>query len=98
MRAATLEDYRARPREVLLPGLRGDHRGAGALTSDPARLRRAEPAGDGAGQQVPAASAVETARATKGSRSMSRHWRIRAAPAWWRSTQLFKLVAPLSLA
>ena len=31
MRAAALEDYRARPREVLLPGLRGDYRGAGAF-------------------------------------------------------------------
>ena len=59
MRAAALEDYRARPREVLLPGLRGDHRGAGALPSDPARLCRTEPAGDGAVRQVPAASAVE---------------------------------------
>ena len=45
--------------EMLLPGLRGDHRGAGTLTSDPAWLCRAEPAGDGAGQQVPVAPAVE---------------------------------------
>src|SRR6202165_1851989 len=54
MRAAALEDYRACPRKVLLPRLRGDHRGAGALASDPARFCRTEPAGDGAGQQVPA--------------------------------------------
>jgi hypothetical protein len=59
MRAAALEDYRAYPREVLLPGLRSDHRSACALPSDPEWLCRAEPAGDGAGQQVPAASAVE---------------------------------------
>ena len=38
-----------------------DHRGAGTLASDPARLCRTEPASDGAGQQVPAASAVEPA-------------------------------------
>src|SRR6516164_3914798 len=49
MRTAALEDYRAYPRKVLLPGLRGDHRGAGALPSDPARLCRAGSAGDGAG-------------------------------------------------
>jgi transposase len=35
------------------------HRGAGVLASDPARFCRAEPAGDGAGQQILAASAVE---------------------------------------
>src|SRR4029077_2059560 len=59
MRAAALEDYRACPREVLLSGLRGDYRGTGALASDPAWLCRTEPAGDGAGKQILAASAVE---------------------------------------
>jgi transposase len=37
--------HRTRSREVRLSRLRGDHRAAGAVASDPARLRRPEPAG-----------------------------------------------------
>src|SRR6266481_8651403 len=98
MRAAALEDYRARPREVLLPGLRGDHRGAGALTSDPARLCRAEPAGDGAGQQVPAASAVEPPEQDLcPGRDRDRCLDTGGSgPAWWRSTQLLRRSGPMS--
>ena len=46
MRAAAMEDHRARAREVLVPGLRDDYRAAGAFPPDPARIRRPEPAGD----------------------------------------------------
>ena len=59
MRAATLEDHRAGTREVRLPGLRGRHRAACAVTSDPARLRRPEPARHDPGRQVRRPSAAD---------------------------------------
>src|ERR1019366_4530528 len=61
MRAAPLEGCRARAREVFLPGLRGHHRAAGALASDRARARGAEPARHDPGFQVFAAPAAEPA-------------------------------------
>ena len=61
MRAAALEDHRAGAREVRLPGLRGRHRAAGAVASDPARLRRPEPARHDPGRQVRRPSAAEPA-------------------------------------
>ena len=47
-----LEGGRARPREVQLPRLRGDHAAAGAVPPDRPRPRRPQPAGPGAGREV----------------------------------------------
>ena len=54
-----MEGDPACPREVHLPRLREDQPGAGALSCDPARLGRPEPAGDDPVREVRAASAVE---------------------------------------
>src|SRR4051812_22052306 len=56
---ATMEGDPARPREVYLPRLREDQPSASSLSCDPARLGRAEPAGDDPVREVRAASAVE---------------------------------------
>jgi hypothetical protein len=60
MRAAAMEDHRARAGEVLVPGLRSHYRAAGAIPPDSARICRPEPSGDGAGLQVPFASAAQS--------------------------------------
>ena len=59
-RAAPVEGDPARAREVLLPGLRGDHPAAGALASDRARACRAQAAGPCAVRQVRPAPAAQS--------------------------------------
>ena len=59
MRAAPLESHRTHAREVRLSRLRGDHRAAGAVAFDPARLRRPEPAGHDPRRQVRRSFAAE---------------------------------------
>lgn len=49
----------ARPGEVLLPGLREDHRGPGTVPRDREGLGRAQPAGDGVVRKVWPASAAQ---------------------------------------
>ena len=62
--AAPLESDRDGAREVLLPGLRDDQPGAGAVPSDSARVGGAEPAGDDRVREVRPAPAVEPAGRT----------------------------------
>ena len=59
-RTPALENHRACARKIHLPRLRGDHRTAGALASDRARIRRPQPAGDDPGVEVPVASAAQS--------------------------------------
>ena len=73
-------------------GIARRDRGASALTSDPARLCRTEPAGEGAGQQVPGHQPLNRQSKTKGSRSMSRPWRIGSGPAWWRLAPIIEAI------
>jgi transposase len=90
MRAAALEDYRARPRKVLLPGLRGDYRGAGAPHPIPRGF-----AGPGLPTMVLVNKFLLHQTLNRQSKTYARErieidvsTRIGSAPAWWRSIQL----------